>query len=110
MFEFVTLDFAVSTIMSVISSIVFLYCFISLKRSSKSPGLEHLSKFSIAFLCYFIGDLLTYISFIPAALLAGEVGSPYFELYLNAPYYILSAIALVFLISGAKQFKIVRTA
>lgn len=110
MFEFFSVDMIINILIGLLSAVVFIYCFVSLKRTSKTDGMGYLSNFSLAFLFYFLSNVSGYLSVGVAFLMGEAAGSEYFDLYVSLPGYIFAITALMYFVIGVKKSKLLRSA
>lgn len=96
-------DLAVSFLIGIISTLVFLYCYISFKKSYKLSNIKHLKYFAFAFLCYFLADIFNYSIFTILAVIMDDSVYDLPELVLSGPSYLLSFAAAVLFVLGAKS-------
>lgn len=98
-------------LISGIAIIVDFYAYFSLKKMFSLKHEIYLSYLSKAFLFFGISTLFGLLSFITIFLLAGFLGeSPYFDLYVDAPYNLAFVVGLFYLVLGIRNLNLLRAA
>lgn len=104
-----TPHYILEILISVITVIVNFYAYFSLKKTFSLKNEMYLSYLSKAFLFFGISTLFGLLSFITILLLAGFLGeSPYFDLYVDAPYNLAFVVGLFYLVIGIRNLKLLR--
>ncbi|WP_226662368.1 hypothetical protein [Microbulbifer aggregans] len=103
-------DLTVSISIGMLSTAVFFYCFVSLRKSGKVSQLKRFSYFSAGFLLYFIGNIMNYTVVPVLSLVSADTGLNVVDVVMDAIYYVLNFGATVFFFMGARTASVqVRT-
>ncbi|MFD1218285.1 hypothetical protein [Microbulbifer celer] len=95
-------DMIISILIGLLSTAVFLYCFLSLRKSGKIAQLKHLSYFAVGFLLYFIGNILNYTVLPVMSLVSAGGGLDGADVVTDVIYYLLNFGAAVYFFMGAR--------
>lgn len=106
-----TPHYILDILMSITTVIVNFYAYFSLKKTFSFKNEMYISYLSKAFLFFGISTLFGLFSFVTIILLVGLAGeSPYFDLYVDAPYNLAFVVGLFYFVLGIRNSKLLRVA